>query len=166
MVQQLTTEIRTISHLLHPPLLDEVGLSSALRWYVEGFAQRSNIAATLEIPEHLERFPADTEIAIFRAVQECLTNVHRHSGSRSCAVKVFQDKNNLTVEVRDQGKGISEEKRLRLTSSGGGVGLRGMKERIHQLGGTLVITSSDDGTRVVVTLPVPKVVVPNCEGAA
>jgi two-component system NarL family sensor kinase len=81
-------------------------------------------------------------------------------------VKVFQDKNNLTVEVRDQGKGISEEKRLRLTSSGGGVGLRGMKERIHQLGGTLVITSSDDGTRVVVTLPVPKVVVPNCEGAA
>jgi two-component system NarL family sensor kinase len=89
-----------MSHLLHPPLLDEVGLSSALRWYVEGFAQRSKIAARIDIPERLERFPSDMEIAIFRAVQECLTNVHRHSGSRSCAVKVSQRRGELQVEIQ------------------------------------------------------------------
>ena len=94
-IEQLSTEIRTISHLLHPPLLDEVGLASALRWYVDGFAERSKIAATLEMADDLERFPADMEIAVFRAVQECLTNVHRHSGCRSCAVKVFTKRNQL-----------------------------------------------------------------------
>jgi PAS domain S-box-containing protein len=164
-VDQLSTEIRTLSHLLHPPLLDEVGLPSALRWYVEGFAQRSKIAATLAMPEQMERFPADVEMAIFRAVQECLTNVHRHSGSRSCAVKVFQDKNDLHVEIRDEGKGIPNEKRQALTSSGAGVGLRGMQERIRQLGGTLTITSSETGTTVLVTLPIPHAV-SHTEGAA
>lgn len=166
LVNQLTGEIRTISHLLHPPLLDEVGLSSALRWYVEGFAQRSNIAATLEIPEPLGRFPADMEIAIFRAVQECLTNVHRHSGCRSCAVRVFQHETDLHVEIKDNGKGIPDEKRLTLTSSGGGVGLRGMKERIQQLGGTLIVRSSEKGTTVEVSLPIPQTVASQSEGAA
>ena len=165
MIDQLSTEIRTLSHLLHPPLLDEVGLPSALRWYVEGFAQRSKIAATLDMPEQMERFPADVEIAIFRAVQECLTNVHRHSGSRSCAVKVFQENEELHVEIRDQGKGISNDKRSKLTSSGGGVGLRGMQERIRQLGGTLTITSSENGTTVLATLPIPHAAT-HTEGAA
>jgi signal transduction histidine kinase len=163
LIDQLTTEIRTISHLLHPPLLDEVGLSSALRWCVEGFAQRSKIAATLDMPEHMERFPADMEIAIFRAVQECLKNVHRHSGSRSCAVKVFQDQTDLHVEIRDEGRGIPNERLLALTSSGGGVGLRGMQERIRQLGGTLSISSLGIGTTVSVS---PQVVAPQSEGAA
>jgi len=157
MIDQLTREIRTISHLLHPPLLDEVGLSSALRWYVEGFSERSKIAANLDLPEHLERFPAEMEIAIFRVVQECLTNVHRHSGSRSCAVKVLKNENRLRVEIRDEGRGIPQEKPLTLISSQGGVGLRGMQERIRELGGTLSIDSSKEGTSVVVNLPVPQV---------
>jgi PAS domain S-box-containing protein len=165
-VDQLSSEIRTLSHLLHPPLLDEVGLPSALHWYVEGFAERSGIAATLDMPEDMERFPADMEIAIFRAVQESLTNVHRHSGSASCAVRVFQDQNNLHVEIRDQGRGIPNEKRVALTSSGGGVGLRGMRERIRQLAGTLTTSSSEHGTTVVVTLPIPQVGGSRNEGAA
>ena len=165
-IEQLSTEIRTISHLLHPPLLDEVGLASALRWYVDGFAERSKIAATLEMADDLERFPADMEIAVFRAVQECLTNVHRHSGCRSCAVKVSSDRNRLQVEVRDDGKGIPKNKRSTLTSSGGGVGLRGMQERIRQLGGTLIINSSEQGTQVLVTLPTGKANASHNQGAA
>jgi signal transduction histidine kinase len=165
LIAQLITEIRTMSHLLHPPLLDEVGLSSALQWYVDGFAQRSGISTTLDLPEKLERFPADMEIAIFRAVQECLTNVHRHSGSRSCAVRVIEDKNNLCVEIRDFGRGIPKDRQLCLTSSGGGVGLRGMQERIRQFGGTVSVHSSEKGTTVAVNLPIPQVV-SHTEGAA
>jgi signal transduction histidine kinase len=166
MVDQLITEIRTISHLLHPPLLDEVGLASALRWYVEGFAERGQIAASLDLPEHLERFSAEMEIAIFRVVQECLTNVHRHSGSRSCSVKVVKNEDDLQVEIRDEGRGIPTEKRLTLTASRGGVGLRGMRERIGELGGTLRINSSQQGTSVVVNLPIPKISSPPQDSAA
>ena len=166
LLDQLTSEIRTISHLLHPPLLDEVGLVSALRWYVDGFSERSNIAATLDLPEDLERFSDDVEIAIFRAVQESLTNVHRHSGSASCAVKLSRDENNLRVEISDAGKGISREKKLSLSSSGGGVGVRGMQERIRKLGGTLTINSSSRGTRVVITLPISPKAELGHEGAA
>lgn len=156
LLDQLTSEIRTISHLLHPPLLDEVGLASALRWYVDGFSERSNITATLEMPDDLERLSDDAEIAIFRAVQESLTNVHRHSGSASCTVKLSRGENNLRVDISDAGKGISREKKLSLSSSGGGVGLRGMQERIRKLGGTLTIKSSSHGTTVSVTLPIPR----------
>jgi signal transduction histidine kinase len=166
LIEQLSTEIRTMSHLLHPPLLDEIGLSSALEWYVEGFAKRSGIDATIEVPEDLERLPADMEIAIFRAVQESLTNVHRHSGSRSCSVKVTEDKHYFRVEIRDNGKGISNDKQLSLRSSGGGVGLRGMQERLRQLGGTLQIESSSDGTVVTLTLPRPESSAQRIEGAA
>lgn len=166
LIDQLSTEIRTMSHLLHPPLLDEIGLSSALEWYVEGFASRSGIAATIEIPEDLGRLPADMEIAIFRAVQESLTNVHRHSGGSSCSVKVTEGDHNFCVEVRDNGKGIPKEKKFGLTSSGGGVGLRGMQERLRQLGGTLDIQSSDSGTTVTVTLPRPRESGKPIEGAA
>jgi signal transduction histidine kinase len=165
-IEQLSKEIRTISHLLHPPLLDEVGLSSALRWYVDGFAERSRITATLDIPEDLGRFPADVEIAIFRAVQESLTNVHRHSGSPSCCVEVVQGKNHLAVEIRDEGKGIPKEKQLNLTSLGSGVGLRGMAERLRHLGGTLEVKSSENGTRVLVSLPISPAVVPYDEDTA
>jgi len=153
-VDQLTSEIRTVSHLLHPPLLDEVGLSSAIRWYVDGFAQRSKIVATLDLPEQMRRFRPDVEIAVFRAVQEALTNIHRHSGSRSCLVKIVDDQSALHVEIRDSGYGIPDDKLATLTSSGGGVGLRGMRERIRQLGGTLNISSSSEGTCVVISIPV------------
>lgn len=166
MVDQLSTEIRTISHLLHPPLLDEVGLSSALRWYIDGFAERSKISATLDLPENLQRLPGDLEIAIFRVVQECLTNIHRHARSPSCAVRVVEDENHLHVEIRDAGRGIPKDKQSALTSSLGGVGLRGMQERIRQLGGTLEITSSTKGTLVAVTLPTRRAIDTRSEGAA
>jgi signal transduction histidine kinase len=166
LLEQLSTEIRTMSHLLHPPLLDEIGLSSALEWYVEGFAKRSGIEASLELPEDMGRLPGDMEIAIFRAVQECLTNIHRHSGSRSCSVKVSEDKNHFRVEIRDAGKGIPKDKQPSLTSSSGGVGLRGMQERIRQLGGTLEIKSTNAGTVVMVSLPRPRSTANNSKGVA
>jgi PAS domain S-box-containing protein len=155
MIDQISNEIRTISHLLHPPLLDEVGLPSALRWYVNGFAQRSKIDATLDMPENFDRLPQDMEIAVFRAVQECLTNIHRHADSPSCAVNLARDEDRLRLEIKDSGRGIPKAKLSNLASSGG-VGLRGMQERIRQLGGTLEIVSSESGTTVVATLPVPR----------
>jgi PAS domain S-box-containing protein len=152
LVNQITNEIRTTSHLLHPPLLDEVGLPSALRWYTDGFAQRSNIQTTLDIPQQFQRLSPEMEIAIFRMVQECLTNIHRHSGSSSCSIKIVRDADRLRIEVKDSGRGIPKSKQLTLVSSGG-VGLRGMQERIRQLGGTLEIKSSPNGTVIAATLP-------------
>jgi PAS domain S-box-containing protein len=153
MVEQVSSEIRTISHLLHPPLLDIAGLASALRWYVDGFSSRSNIKVDLEIPQTLGRLPAEIEIAIFRIVQECLTNIHRHSGSSTANIRVSQEGDRLTVQVRDQGKGIPLEKRRDVIEAGrGGVGLGGMRERLRQLGGTLEIQSGDRGTIVAATL--------------
>jgi PAS domain S-box-containing protein len=155
MVDEINKEIRTISYLLHPPLLDEVGLPSALRWYIDGFAQRSKINATLEIPKALVRLPQEMEIAIFRAVQECLTNIHRHSGSTSCTVKLTQEGEQLRVEISDSGRGIPPAKQLTLPASGG-VGLRGMQERLRQLGGSLEVASSERGTVVTAALPIPR----------
>jgi PAS domain S-box-containing protein len=155
LVNQITDEIRTISHLLHPPLLDEVGLPSAIRWYADGFSQRSNIQTTLDIPQQFQRLSPEMEIAIFRVVQECLTNIHRHSGSPSCSIKIVQDADRLRIEVKDSGRGIPKSKLLTLVSSGG-VGLRGMQERIRQLGGTLEIKSSPNGSVIAATLPVPR----------
>jgi PAS domain S-box-containing protein len=155
MIEEISNEIRTISHLLHPPLLDEVGLASALRWYITGFAQRSKIKAVIEIPKELGRLPSEMEIAVFRAVQECLTNIHRHSGSSSCAVKIVQDEKCFRIEVKDSGRGIPKAKLSDLASSGG-VGLRGMQERLRQLGGALEIESGESGTTVTATLPVPR----------
>jgi PAS domain S-box-containing protein len=152
LIDEISKEIRTISHLLHPPLLDEVGLPSALRWYIDGFAQRSRIATTVNIPDELHRLPQDHEIAIFRIVQECLTNVHRHSGSSTCAINITQGEEQLRVEIRDKGRGIPKGKELTLPSSGG-VGFRGMQERLRQLGGSLQIESTENGTLVIATLP-------------
>lgn len=154
LVQEMSKEIRTISHLLHPPLLDEAGLLSALRWYVEGFSQRSNIEVGLDIDEDFGRLPRELETAIFRIVQECLTNIHRHSGSTVAKIQVARSKGEVRVEVADSGKGISKEKQQELTTSGApGVGIAGMRERLRQLGGSLEIKSNDRGTLVVVRLP-------------
>jgi signal transduction histidine kinase len=153
MVEQISREIRTISHLLHPPLLDVAGLASALRWYVDGFSERSNIRVKLDIPEEFGRLSDEMEIAIFRMVQECLTNIHRHSGGSSATIRVHEEDHRILVEVHDEGKGIPPEKQVELSSSGRtGVGLRGMRERLRQLGGTLDIRS-DGGTIVIATLP-------------
>jgi PAS domain S-box-containing protein len=153
MVDEITNQIRTISHLLHPPLLDEMGLPLALRWYVDGFVERSKIRATVDVPENFERLPPETEIAIFRAVQECLANVHRHSGSTSCSVKLTRNDHQLELQVKDGGSGIPKDKLPNVMSSGG-VGLRGMRERIRRLGGSIAIDSSESGTTVTLTLPI------------
>jgi PAS domain S-box-containing protein len=155
LVEQLSREIRTISHLLHPPLLDIAGLASALRWYVDGFSERSNIKVDLEIPGEFGRLPDELEIAIFRIVQECLTNIHRHSGSTTATIRLHQEGDRLTVQVQDRGKGIPLEKQHELIESGrGGVGFAGMRERLRSLGGTLEIKSDGSGTMVSATLKV------------
>jgi PAS domain S-box-containing protein len=152
LVQELSRDLRTMSHLLHPPLLDEVGLASALEWYVDGFAQRSGIPTTLElVPQDFGRLNSDCEIAVFRIVQECLTNVHRHSGSADAAVRLSRSGTEVRLEVQDRGKGIPPEKQFASLGSIG-VGLSGMRERVVQLGGKMDI-HSDAGTKVVATLP-------------
>ena len=155
LVQELSKEVRTISHLLHPPLLDEAGLASALRWYVEGFAQRSKIEVDLEFPVDFGRLPRESETAIFRTVQECLTNIHRHSESPTATIRIAASDNHVRVEVEDRGKGIPPEKQFEMTSAGTpGVGIRGMRERLRQLGGSLDIHSNGKGTLIVAQLPV------------
>ena len=155
LVERASVEIRTISHLLHPPLLDVAGLASAIRWYVDGFSERSHIKVDLSIPDDLGRMPAEMEIAIFRMIQECLTNIHRHSGSATAAISLKQEGTLAIVEVRDRGKGIPLDKQQEFTELGrGGVGLNGMRERLRQLGGTLEIRSKETGTVVTAMFPV------------
>jgi signal transduction histidine kinase len=165
LVEQISSEIRTMSHLLHPPLLDEVGLASALRWYIDGFSSRSKINVDLEIDGDFGRLPNDMEIAVFRMVQECLTNVHRHSNSSTAGVRIVHEAGQVRVEIKDAGKGIAPEKQLVLNSSQqSGVGFRGMRERIKQLGGGLEIQSSEQGTIVRATMPVGKLPGSNANG--
>jgi PAS domain S-box-containing protein len=155
LINQISAEIRTISHLLHPPLLDEAGLASALRWYVEGFSERSGIKVDLEMPPDLARLPKDAEISIFRIVQECLTNIHKHSDSPTAVIRVVRQGHDLRLEIEDAGKGVPPEKQSLLTSSGpSGVGVSGMRERLRQLGGSLELHSDANGTRVTATLPI------------
>ncbi|HVN20018.1 MAG TPA: PAS domain-containing sensor histidine kinase [Dongiaceae bacterium] len=150
MVDQVSREIRTISHLLHPPLLDMAGLSSAIRWYVDGFSHRSNIKVDVQVDSDLGRLPAELEICLFRVVQECLTNVYRHSGSEFCSITITRDAQRVTMEVRDTGHGIRNPVDGEVPA---GVGLRGMRERLRLVGGTLQIQSSENGTSVTVTIP-------------
>jgi PAS domain S-box-containing protein len=156
LVRELSQELRTMSHLLHPPLLDEAGLESALRWFVEGFAQRSGIDVDLELAPEVGRLSNEMEIAVFRIVQESLANVHRHSGSKTAQVRVVRDGERVTLEIQDQGRG--------LTANGGsaasepampGVGIQGMRERVRQLGGNFEIKSSRGSTVVRAAIPLP-----------
>jgi signal transduction histidine kinase len=155
LVQEMSKEVRTISHLLHPPLLDETGLESAIRWYVDGFAQRSKITVQLDLPTELGRLPREMEIAVFRVMQECLTNIHRHSGSPTAGIRLRRHNGEVLVEIEDKGRGIPLEKREKLSVNGTpGVGIRGMRERLRQLGGNLEISSNGTGTIVSARLPV------------
>src|SRR6266567_1537423 len=155
LVNELSKDLRTISHLLHPPLLDEVGLSSALRLFLEGFMERSEIKVDFTLPDDFGRLSQDLETAVFRVVQECLTNVHRHSGSAVAKIRIARSNGHVRVEVEDRGKGIPPEKRAAMDSVGSpGVGIRGMRERLRQLGGNLEIKSNGEGTIVVAQLPV------------
>jgi len=153
------TEARTISHLLHPPLLDEVGFSSAAKWYVEGFSERSGIKATINIVDVPQRLPSALELVLFRILQESLVNVHRHSHSVSVDIQLKFSANDLVLEVREHGNGMPSELLDRVKSKnrlGGGVGLRSMSGRIRELGGTFEIESGKDGTLIRVTAPVPE----------
>jgi signal transduction histidine kinase len=155
LVNELSKELRTISHLLHPPLLDEVGLPSALRVYLEGFTERSQITVDFDLPDGFGRLSREMETAIFRMVQECLTNIHRHSGSRVAKVRVARFDDQVQVEVEDRGRGIPAEKQVAMDSGRKlGVGITGMLERVRQLGGSLEINSSATGTTVIAKLPV------------
>jgi len=154
LVGQVSKDIRTTSYLLHPPLLDEIGLESALAWYVEGFAQRSKIVVSLELSPDLGRLPRDVELSIYRIVQECLTNIHRHSKSLTATVRLYRSAGEVKVEVKDQGKGIPPEKQLEISSGeASGMGLRGMLERVRLIGGTFDIQSDGRGTLIAVALP-------------
>ena len=154
-VRQLHRELRTTSYLLHPPLLDESGLSSALSWYVQGVIERSGLEIKLDISSELGRLPNDMELVIFRLVQECLTNILRHSGSKTATIRVARETEAVTVEIQDQGKGVSASKLAEIQGKGSGVGIRGMRERLRKFGGTLDIESVDPGTRIFVKIPVP-----------
>jgi PAS domain S-box-containing protein len=156
LVQQLHREIRTTSYLLHPPLLDESGLASALSWYVQGLAERSHIAITLDVADNVGRLPNDMELAIFRLVQECLTNIHRHSGSKTALIRIALEGESIRTQVQDHGKGILPERLLEIQSHGSGVGLMGIRERIRQFHGEMKIDSNDSGTSVIVSIPMPK----------
>lgn len=154
-------EVRTISYLMYPPMLEEMGLKSAIPWYVEGFTQRSGIRTTLEMSAEFERLPRDAELAMFRVLQESLTNVHRHSGSSEAHIRLFLKDGMASLEIRDCGKGLPTGGAMEPGGSGGigqfGVGLRGMSERLQHLGGRLEISSTDNGTTVVATVPSNKV---------
>jgi len=149
----LSKEIRTLSYLLHPPLLDEAGLKSALQWYVEGFSKRSGIVVELELPKDSSRIPRALELTVFRVVQESLTNIHRHSGSASAKISLIRTSKTIGVEIIDRGKGISSKRRQEMAAAQVGVGVRGMEERVRQFGGTLQIDSSPAGTTITAMIP-------------
>lgn len=154
-VENCLSETRTISHLLHPPLLDEAGFASAARWYLDGFAQRSGIKVNLDLAPGLGRMPRDVELALFRAVQEALTNVHRHSESSAVDIRLAMDGKQVRLEIKDNGKGIPPDqlKHLREDSAEAGVGIAGMRERMRELDGSLQIRSDRNGTSVIVRVP-------------
>jgi signal transduction histidine kinase len=156
LVQQLSKEIRTISHLLHPPLLDEIGLLPAIKMFADGFAERSSIKVGVDFSPDIGRLTPKVEISIFRIVQECLTNVYRHSESKTASIKIWpSDDKMLSLQVCDQGKGIASERRVSMSQgTSGGVGLSGMRERVRELGGTLDIHSNGSGTTVLAMIPV------------
>jgi two-component system, sensor histidine kinase and response regulator len=163
-LKELTTEVRTMSHLLHPPLLDEAGLASALRLYVEGFASRSKIRVDIAMPDEIGRLPSDLETVVFRIVQECLTNIHRHAQSSAASIHIQRSESEIRIEVADDGKGISAKKRAELELPGkAGVGIRGMRERVRQWGGTLEILSRDEGQGTVV---IARLLIPDASRAA
>jgi signal transduction histidine kinase len=160
LMERCIAEVRTLSYLLHPPTMDAVGIASAARWYVEGFGLRSGLKLTLNAPDDPVRLPDAIELALFRVLQEALTNVHRHSGASAADVTIRRVTGQVTLEVRDNGRGLEQDilDRFRETGAGTGVGLMSMNERARELGGKIVLESTSSGTSVKITIPVP----PDC----
>ena len=154
-LEKSITETRTLSHLLHPPLLDEAGFASAASWFVNGFSQRSGIPVSLDLPPDMPRLSESVEIALFRILQESLTNVHRHSQAPSAEIKVESDAEQITMEITDHGRGMPARVLQQLQGDGTklGVGLAGMRERVHELGGSFEVTSNQGGTTIRASIP-------------
>lgn len=153
-VDRTIAEIRTVSHLLHPPMLDEVGFAPASRWYVEEFATRSGIQVNLDLPQSPDRLSAGMELVLFRVLQEGLTNVHRHSGAHKVEIKFVRSEDAVELTLADDGSGMSPEVLERFRSGIGlGVGLAGMRERVAELGGVMNVQSSEAGTELKIKLP-------------
>jgi PAS domain S-box-containing protein len=152
--EQALQEIRTLSYLLHPPILDQAGLSSALRWYIDGFSKRSGIDVGLVITEEFDRLPREMEADLFRIVQESLSNVHRHSGSSTASVRLEKQTTQVVLQIRDEGQGIqSRATPAEADEPTLGVGIPSMRQRLRQLGGHLTIESNSQGTVVTATVP-------------
>jgi signal transduction histidine kinase len=135
-------------------MLDQMGLAPALQWFIDGFKSKSNIHVTLELPANLGRLPGELETATFRIVQEALTNIHRHSNSATAAISLQRHESNLSLRIRDEGKGIPREALSKIERGfSPGVGLRGMRERVENLGGQLEISSPGKGTQISVVIP-------------
>jgi len=155
LLQNVNSELRAISHLLHPLLLDEVGLWTALKWYVEGFTQRSGIAVTLERESNCGRLNSDLEFVIFRVVQECLANIHRRSDHQEAAVRLLRSLGEVRLEVQDRGNGSAAQKQFSVPGGDAmGVGMRAIRERIFQLGGNLRVESNGNGTTTIAIFPI------------
>jgi two-component system, NarL family, sensor kinase len=158
LADQVTNEVRSLSYLLHPPMLDELGLVPALREYVEGVSERTGLQIELEISKGFPDLPDDIEITIFRVVQECLANVHRHSGSADAKIQLTQDRTDVELRVSDSGRGFPSEETHEASPTPkwkSGVGLTGMKERVSHLGGTFQISNNGHGTTVLARMPIP-----------
>jgi signal transduction histidine kinase len=157
-LEKCAHDIRTLSYLLHPPRLDEAGLTGAIRHYASGLAERSGIAMTLDLPEDLGRLAEEEELALFRVVQECLGNIHRHAHSPTAAIRLSRDRATSVLEVRDAGCGIPPAVLAAAEGSGPGlgVGIPAMRERLRQIGGRLEIESNSRGTTVRAILPTSK----------
>ena len=156
-IAECMKEVRTISYLLYPPMLEEKGLKSAIPWYLDGFTQRSGIEVNFEIPGDLQRLPRDAELALFRVLQEALTNIHRHSGSANADIRLSLANGDVVLEITDYGKGVPQgvlEEAGPDWMGSVGVGLRGMNERLRQLGGTFDVLSTETGTTVRATVPI------------
>jgi signal transduction histidine kinase len=147
-------EVRTISHLLHPPLLEELGFLPAARWYVDEYGKRSQVKVSLLVDEPIERLPKGIEIALFRVLQEALTNVYRHAAAQSVDVRIFCSDGHVTLAVTDDGKGIPQEVLVRFRGgAAAGIGLAGMRERLAEFGGEMRVESSSRGTVVEAVIP-------------
>src|SRR6202041_1256266 len=159
LADQALREIRTTSYLLHPPLLDESGFAAAAAWYIDGFNKRSPIQVKLQLPEGT-RLPGSVEIVLFRVLQESLTNITKHAGSATADVLLKVGQSEISLSVRDYGKGIPSERLAKMNSSGSdvGVGIAGMRERLKELGGRLVIESGSTGTLLKASIPLPEAV--------
>lgn len=157
LVERCIAQTRTISHLLHPPLLEELGLAQSTRNYLKGFEDRSGIRVSVDIPAGFKHLPPRIEIALFRILQEAVTNVHRHARAAKVNVQLWEDSARISLVVRDHGCGMSPQRLLQvqIAAAGGGVGVASMRERLRELGGTLEIQSGEGGTTVTATVPLP-----------